>query len=1232
MSLNKKQEKKDQSHTTKTPTRTGKKYVIISKDNTKHTDTKQKDKLSFRGLYNYKTELAKKNIKKGNKANGKYEIVPGKNERDTVPLKKSKSLFVYPTQPKELEEEEIYDGINDLELEKEVPQYGEVEKKDEEEIIESLDNAIKNLVSNDLYLFYELKKMRVPKGKIRVFTMTNFQEYSSTKTDNYKDYDYANIDTLLKYLIKNKKEKVSIIVGEDTFFVKSIKNKEKENYVEKYESNSLIFNFPEEYNKRLIGLKILKPGRVLLFDQENYFGADKFRKYIKKDSVKIKKKEKVMEIETGSMKFSRLKKRDNPEESLKHEREKWFKSFIIGPQTAIYIKDIKMLISESNPLSKITYDSIINSSDYNKYDPFELDDEDDNKSKKITYEIIPYKQKISESINVNGDCIVLYKYSFGEKDNVINIKDIDDNDNEEYSEDKAMEDMGGPYSFCSDYFDNSISSESIKTHINHTKKKANNEICTYCLYDLNKKEFKSVFVGENVVAVAFSETNHQGIAFPINNELYNIETTYIEKMKSIFILKENCILLFNQPKFEGRHTQFCASIDSIPLATNAYFNKEFKYGSMIIGKNTLIETFSKEDYKGKKKFLYSEHVARFHHRVLSIRIHSTENKIALINQESLQAKDCIMFYVNTNYEGDSYLKCDNQRLESDIIFNSLKVSEEVRLFLNYEINKKSFIFFNKTSSKNLVVSKDLETITSSGKEKKNIFNFIIPIKKGCIVLFDKKMFKGKSFKICDNTPNLLSEEDCDLTEVYSIIVGPETEVQLYNNFNFLTNNKDVEPTTISKDIEDMSEEIYKPFILQLYSIKFADKSNSLKIYNGKNRIKNLMYGFLNGFFFKGDLKNKDNIKSEKELEQCLPETMNFEELDIEGIFNYGKNLESFSSGTKDSTESDSQTTRKTAKERFLGLKKIRHYFCNYRYKASEFLGRFGDAVASNFRATSTNLIKSEGETFLYDFKENLNNEKEVNKDFLVDSKEFEDLDNIKKKIYPIKDKDKTEDSKSAKLTKKSTLSIEKATLSTEKSTLSTEKKEKKISIGKKIGKFFVSVKNNIKNILKYIYDKIIKKIIKAIKKIFSKMIEWIKDFFTTKIKQFIKFIQCSYKLFQKFFEKISKITNLFFFITTAISTVGSGVGIIMLIDFALAQMCQYKEFKYALSFFSLANLEQYKDSNIKYTLIGQGIGTLVGSVVDSSPLLLNGIRLFGAVFNTTAVAISQVGRIGKIKA
>lgn len=958
---------------------------------------------------------------------------------------------------------------------------------------------------NSLYknfLFDSISSMRISEGSIRVFNASNFKVSDISK--DYVDYNKGTVNLLVQKLRKKGNNlKYSVVVGPKTKLLVAYNKKERK-FTREYTANTLISVFPIENNIDTFYLTILSKGQSALFTKSNYEG----------DIT-------LVDI--------------NEKHSIKEFKLKDFNSYITGLYTAIRIPKYNVFLNESNPLASLnTLESMK-----------KLKEED-----KFIISIEMYDSNINRSISVNGNCIIMYSFSFFEE----NIPDKDLK----------------PIYFCSDYFDNEINPALIA---NHGKHKKDEEFCHYCLYELSKNQINSIIVGNNVVAVAFSNIDHQGSAMPINQAALNLNTSYVKNPKSVYILKENCIILFSQSFYTGSNTILCSSIDSVNIAISALFKDLKGFGSMIVGKNTIITVYDQEKYSGKTA-VYTTHEPEFYFKVSSIKIISSYEtiKLKVKPDEHIVGKDCFVLYELKDFQGKSLLRCGNQRTPSDITFNSVKVSNNKKIYIKYN-NGNTF-----NSNQSITIIEDKRII----EDRKNLslkITDVLSVNKGCIIIFEKKKYEGNNITICENSSNILLDENNNLLSYKSIVVGKDTEVELFRDFNYLGT-----PVKINNDVAVIKNTEFAYLKLELYSVKFKDKAVEIEVFNSNSKIVNFFIGFISGLFLKGNLKNNEREEAQKEINECFPKIQllddNKETIDID-FEEYSNDMSEFTSSNNDKKEKDNTVRESTS--RFSFIKDIRNKFCNVRLKATSFIADIVSLLSIEDPIEELkDRVKSGIKEKIIEVAENTLFV-EADKDSLIET-------NIS--VTKKQPKDKS-------FKKSSTL------INNSKTQIRRRYRKKKYKRHQeslvKVSKWkviFIKIKDYIINKLKEVYNTIKNGLIK----IFGKIIKWMYKLF--------KFVEKFNYLYEESScevvigwgkEKFEKINNYISFISTAFTFI-SGFGIFMLVDLFLAQMCQYKEFKYAMSHFALA---RKVDDTKKWTLYGEGLGTLFNSVIDATPISLS---------------------------
>lgn len=685
----------------------------------------------------------------------------------------------------------------------------------------------KQRLNNDSHDIKSIKRVRarkVPEGNVLVFSNINYTGYTTL-------YNKNDINELLDSLYA--KSQVSLKVGKNTTLIIYSKESKTTSYIE---ADSMIASFPKEDISEIKELDIITKGEVIIFPSKNMKG-----KYVK---IKQKSKENIDDsdlMDNELIDYSDRERNEAISEKLKtriefsnkNEKKIIIKSYIIASNTVLMI-EVKNSDGNSNNESSIQIKDnyyLINSSSYNS---------------QINEEIVSIKvQEIEDNVlpEPKSHCILAYPFSH------FRLK----NRNEEIE--------GISRTICSD-IPNTVYTASIKKMAELSEEK----ICDRCI--------KSVLAGNHVQPVLFNKENYEGTGFPIPNKIFSFENTILHnKVKSIFILKENCVMLFTEILYSGSNFTFCSSIDNLSKAS---LNSNFS--SIIVGRNTIIELFSEVGFKGKGHFILNNEDKSLSiiSNIKSMKIHNSNNKNEIIlNNEKKKLHNCALLFKEKSFQSDSALFCQSNIVPSKYDFNSIEIPENsvVVIYLNSITSDKDIE--NKASRvKTLIIteSQDLpEEIDFRAQIKIDI------VETNCVILFEKSEYEGDSVKLCHSTPNIKDEIQNKVDfQIKSIIVGKITDITLYKYTDFRENTEEKDETSEEKEEdeennlkiitkESISKLAIEPKSLRINSI---ERKNDELIFDSNDALINFNLGVLLGLLYGSDHDNNDNtLNIKKKLNQ-----------------------------------------------------------------------------------------------------------------------------------------------------------------------------------------------------------------------------------------------------------------------------------------------------------------------------------------------------------------------------
>lgn len=848
---------------------------------------------------------------------------------------------------------------------------------------------IKNKEPNELgytesLVLLTLRTSVIKSKCIRVYPSPNF------KSDSYNDY--CSKEDLNKLLVSLKtspeKRKVSFIVGPDTIL---LVKRSKEKNSQYYEPSNMVDNFPRNDEPEIEELDFIQHGTIIFFESSGFSG--KSLKLVQED-IEVTKHGKTY-LDHKYKKFliynSMNQEIKSTSTNTKDYLDKISKigSYIIGYNTIVSFNIFNN--NKKDRHTKIT----VSSTSYGTNDKKEFLDF----NKKILSVIISIDQfKSSNLPDVNSNCMMVFPLSYFKvatyyrdkiktakhytlSSELLNIKSTSPTKSKENIMNEILEkykkDDHPPSTICDHLFEQERDEEEEEYHKenkqvlvknaddNKGKKdsKPKHDFCRSCLdklHDFNHR-IKSVIPGNDILPIVFNNHHSNGQGFLITKPVFSfINTPAYNKIISMAILKQNCIMIFTEEHYKGERFKICASLDNLFKASQIN-----KIGSIAIGPNTIVELYEKENFKNQVATIYQSLDIVINqqksYNIKSFKITTTSAEI-LLNKDPIESEKCALFFDKENYQGNSKLLCGLTPIveisQTEFKFKSIKVPENYDLVLFY--STKSLFFFK--SEKSVLVK---QSIPAVNQDKVATLSHIEVLKEGCVIFFNKQNYSGKFMKICEASSNLSKEKNY-LFEYKSVLVAENTKVAVYDLLNFtnkvqtidtlskkLKDNKVIEVKgnniIINESIPDIGKTQLEFLVNDLSSVHIVNDevlNQSSKIFNSGNRITNFFVGLVSGFLFDSDKHNMHSTTNRDKIKQCIPEKYFIssnsndrkkrkgpEDEDkktfISQIENYASNnLSTFTSYTSNNQNKSSKSTGSL-------LKFFRNWFCNVRSKFVE---------------------------------------------------------------------------------------------------------------------------------------------------------------------------------------------------------------------------------------------------------------------------------------------------------
>lgn len=700
------------------------------------------------------------------------------------------------------------------------------------------------------------------------------------------------------------------------------------------------------------------------------------------------------------------------------------------------------------------------------------------------------------------------------------------------------------------------------------------------------KDVRSALVGPNTTLVVFNKPNWGGSAIPINDKAFDFTNAPINlNIKSMTFIPTGCYMVFRNSKYNGKKNKFCVSIDNITEAFKMYLDKKSGVSSIILGPNTVVEIFSEEMYKGNMLRLKSNvDVANkifTGFNTKSIRIVDTNREVKMSGKtrETYELNSCIIIYTDKNYTGGSMLFCESFPQDEDdpIKFRSIVVPPKIDLILIYK---------SVGSIYDTVEAVHIDQSTPDFPNESGSLNLIKfeVLKSGCILLFSECDFKGKMFKLCNSSRNLSEELDNNLTEYNSILVGEDTKVSLYDVIEF--GKQITQPvTSISeslKCIKNSSNNKVKGLVDNLNSIQFinnGENNEKSTVFYSSNSLLNFYIGAYSGFT--GIKSEQKALDKRDKVQACIKKLFSEkpEKAESKEVFpvveEYSDSNEGFFSGFISSGKSF--------------LTKFLNWFCNFRSMLIKAIVTLGKTLGL---VENVDLSKD-------GFEKLVNNEVQRNKNIVLSEK-----DKLEKEVNDIKAKIPVRRLK-------------------RKNSTPTRRKFRVSSQARSKG-FLDEIKNIFSKIKEYVVafvEKTVLKIFENIKDKIKKLIDKVKNFFLGPIIEDIKFfLKCGSEVKKKAQRHLNNLESSINLLLDGFKLAPTGLGIILLLDFFLAQLCQYKQFQLSISYFTAARYWEAANPNTKeakWTLYGIGIGSIFKAIAEATPLskiLKTSLKLKDSIF------------------
>lgn len=512
------------------------------------------------------------------------------------------------------------------------------------------------------------------------------------------------------------------------------------------------------------------------------------------------------------------------------------------------------------------------------------------------------------------------------------------------------------------------------------------------------------------------------------------------------------------------------------------------------------------------------------------------------------------------------------------------------------------------------------------KDEKNKTKLVQILDDKCVIFFEKIDYKGKFFKLCEDTPDITAEDlPISYDKFSSIILTKNTEVAFFDQIKYENQNDKDEGISTKVSISDLSKTKIKP-----RSVKFTDASSftiSSEVYNSGKSIPNFIVGTLEGFFSEIITKN-ETISRRKKFDSCISakydndvKEQKVQPIDLDDVERYSDSNISF--------------LEKLMENKSTILSSILSYYCNFKTWLINGISQITSALellvdkSDKQKKIDKSINPSKEEQRERD--RDINNAKFIlstisggkikNYDkggvledfdftsiptFLVNSDEFEEgrFDNKVKRFKRGKDQNSM-----YKITKKNKKAKKYRNGGKYNNSLNPVRRKFRIQITNKRSRLVDAILEGSRIVwekLKEFFNNYVVKPFKAVASFFKRIFESIIKFFKMILEiNFTQIIKCSILGGSKILNLYNSLYYKFLLLkfTLPIPVVGP----FFLVDFVLSQLCMYDYYRIAIKYFKKGIAWSKSHPNelneVKWTYFGNGFGNILISIAKSASLI-----------------------------
>jgi len=509
----------------------------------------------------------------------------------------------------------------------------------------------------------------------------------------------------------------------------------------------------------------------------------------------------------------------------------------------------------------------------------------------------------------------------------------------------------------------------------------------------------------------------------------------------------------------------------------------------------------------------------------------------------------------------------------------------------------------------------------SNIDNDEIKSFMI-IKSGCLILFDECDFKGFYYNTCNNQSNTEKDPDDDIFGKYkSMILGPDTRVAFYSDIDYQGTKSEILTSNVSCFKEN---NIIKAKSILLNGVEMEIYKSG---YSSLNFMMGLIMGFSNEERFHKNLKNNDGNDRE-ELESCIEGSMEKDNVeDINEGEEYAKSMGKVFDAVYETTS---------------WVRKYLNWYCNFKENGVRSVTQIVNDKIDSTKKTVKGAVKDTVDTVKDTAgaaKKTVKSVKEILESASDPKKSITDIIKSANKSYKEgkdtvdtamesgeKIKDSVESIKSLgssfkKYSEKMT--DEKIVNDILSDSQTYEQNKRKIRrmmrkdemkrlrrkhrrgtpVKRKYRVEHMRAKNFFDDWIKKIKDYIKEKMQQAMEALgISNIVKKVKAYLKGKLmKKIIKILNCAKTVLRyiiRLVKSLFKLIQIFIFAIASIAA--GGLGIIILLDLVLAQLCQYKHISQGLSYYKAAVIKKNENDNLlSKTYYGLAVGTFIQSFLSA---------------------------------